>query len=888
MVKVKKFLSLLITIFLILSTFAFAEYSSDPSYYEGKPIDESKEGKEYYREGNVIVYPAKMGSKEERMMERFARGELSEQEMRAMAKAKSGSSFDEMEFKKEMMDLKDRVQRKDAFSYENEGYGQTYSAGPSYEGYSKEQIIFGMVFQHIGDDVDPRDIKQYCSDPNKVADIVIKKLKDKVGDLQKLCTRFEEQESKCNEYSEKGCSQIGTSIVRNDATEAEKLQSVAYSCPANKDAIVEACKKRSLSYMEQRIKNTEETCKQRFDFEGERLTKECERFRENTICDKEKFIGKCMGGIKKEDFERKKCPENPVSQCDAGTSVQKKTDANGCVYYYCEKITTNVCAQDVQQCPDGSYVKRIPPGCNFESCPTTTKCPSTPPAGCPIYECVPGAVSVQNPTTCCYECKSSNSVAQHCKETDGGYDIYTKGVIYPFGVEPGKSDVCINDKTLAEYGCNPDGSYGGDKQYTCEYGCKDGACLRSSVTTCPDSSIPTCAAGTTIQKKTDDKGCVYYYCQTTTATPSTTSNSTPITGSVVLSTYDDYLSHCENSWLAQQRACSNTPNVCDKDTFIEKCKEQEKRNYGDFTLKIAKNCELQTQSEIKHMEQRCAGIDEERSRCLEQSTKRCEQMKGVAEKCKETLTEENLRKFIVEETKKRCKFTDIIEDEDDVKKSEKAEIVLAVLNTATEDDIEKLELFIDDLKEDLKLQDTTVYKGTINPNNFGDIKLLPFVVNAKLSSAASSERAKEVKARIVAGQNAEESAGKLASLRDSDVPNEYLYIIEDKASDVLNVSNNLKEIEKKEDEKGFGYKVRRFLGLAKKAEEAEIKQLGESKEKLKGSIDVLAKLADEVPSDVAKSILKEQVESLKKQQEDIEVLIKTKEKKAKGLLGIFG
>ena len=212
---------------------------------------------------------------------------------------------------------------------------------------------------------------------------------------------------------------------------------------------------------------------------------------------------------------------------------------------------------------------------------------------------------------------------------------------------------------------------------------------------------------------------------------------------------------------------------------------------------------------------------------------------------------------------------------------------MAVLNTASEDDMQKLELFIDDLKEDLKLQDTTVYKGTIKPNNFGDIKLLPFVVNAKISTFASSERSREVKAKIVAGQKVEEAAGKLASLRDSDVPSEYIYIIEDKASDVLDVSDKLKEIEKKEEQKGLGYKIRLFLGLAKKAEEVEIKQLGESNEKLKNSIETLAKLIDEVPSDVAKAILKEQVESLKKQQEDIEVLIETKAKKAKGLFGIF-
>ena len=870
MVKLKKSLSLIIAVFLILSNLAFAQ-PTEAGFNERKTIENSKESQ-------IAVYPSQISSEKKRTMESLIKSGVSDEEMRKIIKEKFGNDFDEMEFKKGMIELKGRITRKETFSYERERFEQGYNAGPSYEGYSKEQIIFGMVFQHIGDDVDPRDIKQYCSDPNKVADIVIKKLKDKVGDLQKLCTRFEEQEAKCNEYSKKGCSQIGSAMVREDASEIEKMNSLAYSCPVNKDAIVEACKKRSLSYMEQRIKNTEETCKQRFDFEGERLTKECERFRENTICDKEKFIEKCMGGIKKEDFEERGeksgfmyanwqcydgyaesqtdsscksseswqelarksceghcyadkskcgvnsfsvsgecgkvtkpiCPAYPVPQCGEGDKLLTRTDANGCTYYYCEKITTNVCAQDVQQCPDGSYVARDPANnCNFKPCPTRI-CPD------PI---MPACASGTTPEK---KSDEKNCVYYYCKTIP-----------------------------------------------------------------CPEVSKPVCADGQSMTTKHDDKGCITGY-ECVSITTSDQSSQSSVTGYAVLNTYDDFVRQCENSWMQQQRACSNTPNVCDKDTFIEKCKEQEKRNYGDFTLKIAKNCGLQTQSEIRHVEQRCAKLDGEITRCLEESTKRCEQMKGVAEKCRETLTEENLRKFILEETKKRCKFTDIIEDENDLKKAEKVEIALAVLNTATDDDFDKLELFVDNLKEELKLQDTTVYKGTINPNNFGDIKLLPFVVNAKLSSAASSERAKEVKARIVAGQKAEEAAGKLASLRDSDVPAEYLYIIEDKASDVLDVSENLDDIEKKEDEKGFAYKVRRFLGLAKKAEEAEIKQLGESNEKLKGSIDALAKLADEVPSDVAKAILKEQVESLKKQQTDIEVLIATKDKKSKGLLGLFG
>ena len=310
--------------------------------------------------------------------------------------------------------------------------------------------------------------------------------------------------------------------------------------------------------------------------------------------------------------------------------------------------------------------------------------------------------------------------------------------------------------------------------------------------------------------------------------------------------------------------------------------------HEDISSKARHNCEMQAAVEFKHAEQRCLSIDKERQHCSEKSAKRCTQMTGLSQRCKEFMTEDNIRKFIIEEAQKKCRFSGILKDDKEIIKLEKVEVILAVSNTATKEDLEKLALFVENLHEELKLQDTTVYKGTISPKSFGDIKLLPFVTNAKISTAVSSERSKEVKTKIVAGLKAEEVAGKLASLRDSDVPSQYLYIIEDKASDVLNVSNKLEEIGKKDEQKGIGYKIKLFLGLAKAAEQQEVKQLQESEIKIKASIEALTKLIDEVPSDVAKAVLKEQVENLKNQQDDIEALIETKEKKSKGLFGIFG
>lgn len=1008
MVNANKLLSLIVSLFLILSNIAIAQLS-DSSSFEGKPIDPSREGIDYYREGDVIVYPHKMGSREKEMMERFNRGEFSEEEMRRMAKEKFGKDFNEMEFKKSMIEFEERMERKDTFSYEHEGY-EGYDYGPSYEGYSKEHMIFGMIFEYIADDIDPREIKQYCKEPEKIADILISKLKESVGELQSICGKFAEMETKCEEHSKKACSQIGTAFVREDATEMEKINAIAYSCPVNNYAIVEACKKRSKFHLQQRIENADEECRKRFDFEGERLLRECERFKQDQICDREKYIERCIGrreeprfdkgkgpgfseakwechdgtvesqsdtscrssraweemarkscdgkcnretgkcgvnsfSVSRECEEQKTCPEQPIPDCGEGHLLRKKVDSNGCGVYYCEREAT-VCPKDVKQCPDGSYVSREGPNCEFRACPNVecgtdadckkgicpdgstyrqyscsnnkcitinylqdpchAKCPLPPP--CPT-QLIYGDPSPDDPNKCPrYQCPSTycgggssdpNCICPegHKKEINqqavGPQTVYwcVKSVACSKPTCEGVYDTGQKDSNGCPiFGCPPACSAvtkptcAAEERLETYYDNK--GCISSyqcvKYQTCSTVQKPTCTEGQRMTTKYDDKGCVVgYECVTITTSDSS------ITGHATFSN-ENIKEQCEKSWTHQQRICSESQNVCDKESFIQKCKEHEKKNFDDFTVKMEKHCSAETMPEIKHAEQRCSRLEEDRQKCLEHSAKRCEHMKGLADKCKEFMTEENLRKFILEEAKKRCKFTDIIEDEEDVRKADKVEIILAVLNTATKDDVAKLKLFIDGLKEDLKLQDTTIYKGVIKPNSFGDIKLMPFVVNAKISTHVSSERSKEVKARIVARTKVEEAASKLVSLRNSDIPSEYLYIIEDKANDVLDAAGKLGEVEKKEEQKGFGYKIRLFLGLAKAAENEEIKQLEESKSKLQNSIETLTKLIDEVPSDVAKSILKEQVENLKQQREEIQVLVETKEKKSKGLFGVFG
>src|SRR3989344_4572906 len=393
MVNIRKSLSLVISLFVLLSNIAFAQYS-DPGQYEGRPIDPSREGIDYYREGEVIVYPSNSGPGN-------MDGNFNEEEMRRLMKEKYGDKFSEEAFNKRIIEMRGREQRKESFSYENEGYENRYYEGPSYEGYSKESMIFSMVFEHIGNDIDPREIKQYCSEPEKIADMVILKFKEKVGDLQSVCSKIAEKEKNCLENSKKSCEQAGKPYVKEGANELEKISALAYACPLNREKILEACKKRSEYYTGQRMQNMGRECEERFNSDGEKRVRECEQFRQNSVCEKEKYMMQCTGpetkdvpesrdklfssarwecydgtiesqtdvSCKSHSFwsesarktcegrcskesgkcgvnslsvsgecgnEMSSCPKYPVPNCEQGNVVREKRDSNNCVYHYCE------------------------------------------------------------------------------------------------------------------------------------------------------------------------------------------------------------------------------------------------------------------------------------------------------------------------------------------------------------------------------------------------------------------------------------------------------------------------------------------------------------------------------------------------------------------------
>jgi len=141
---------------------------------------------------------------------------------------------------------------------------------------------------------------------------------------------------------------------------------------------------------------------------------------------------------------------------------------------------------------------------------------------------------------------------------------------------------------------------------------------------------------------------------------------------------------------------------------------------------------------------------------------------------------------------------------------------------------------------------------------------------------------------VYSGNKPRKVMEKILQLRELGVPGEFRGILEDEADDLLDVSKSLEELGNEEEGKGFGYKIRLFLGFAKDIEDDEIRRLGLSKDRLETSITSLSRLADIISDETAKAILIEQVAELERQKEDIDDLIESKVKKSKGLLRLFG
>ncbi|MFC2016587.1 Kazal-type serine protease inhibitor [Chloroflexota bacterium] len=741
--------------------------------------------------------------------------------------------------------------------------------GPSYEGFNKEEMLFGRLYPFIDEAMSTGEIQQHCDESEKIADIVISKVNAKIGGISNVCKEIEEQERECKERIEKDCSYMGHPDLSYAIDELDKLEMLSNSCPVNKDAIIKACILRSKEHMQDRLELIEQNCKYQWEDYGSRDQQNCERMSSENICNEDEYVDDCMDkfGVKPEDFECQPFLVHKPS-CDYG-HLETEYDHKGCEIGYrcieedCPSEWDPVCGHNGATYQNKCHAERAGVSYSFGECKT-----------CPITnEEVERRVN---------DCKSENGNPQRVYENDCVIDVQCEIITPQCPLSDEEIERKINDCT------SQNGVHEKVYRNDCVTEVRCDIPVQCALT---DEEVEKqaneCVSQNGVVDRVYENDCVVKV-NCIIEEPDTIPTGAAVTGNVVLETYDDYVNECKRNWQYQKENCEQIQKQCKgKDGFIGDCIQREKENYERELSRVDRQCEIDSMSQIRHMERQCVRMEADMQRCIDDGKRRCEMEQGLGIKCREEINEESFRNFVIKETEKRCKFMPFFEKKD-FSEYKEMEVVLAVLDTVSDEEISKLEGVVGNLHKKVELDGKIIFAGTINPNEFGEIKQFNFIVDAKLIAPESSEVAKERKEEIISRINPIEVVQKLLELRDTGVSSEYKYLIEGEASDILDVSDDLDELSKTEESKGIGYKIKLFLGFAKGIEDDEIEKLELSRQRLETSIASLSKLADEIPDDIAKSILKAQVEELERQKQDMDDLIEQKEKKSKGLLRLFG
>lgn len=92
---------------------------------------------------------------------------------------------------------------------------------------------------------------------------------------------------------------------------------------------------------------------------------------------------------------------------------------------------------------------------------------------------------------CCTDYKEvCNALTGTCKDSDGGQNFYTNGIVTTGVNEGGFSDFCLDSNQLIEYYCS--GNEVNKIDYKCQTGCKDGACVTCGNGKCEDGEAGGC------------------------------------------------------------------------------------------------------------------------------------------------------------------------------------------------------------------------------------------------------------------------------------------------------------------------------------------------------------------------------------------------------------
>lgn len=736
---------------------------------------------------------------------------------------------------------------------------------PSIKG-NEDDYIKGWILEKVHEEVgDAGDLfEHYCDNPEELVVMLEQQISSVFGGYEGVCQKLEEKAKDCQHRVETACN-FGHDGVNSYA--------VQYSCPPDQNEIVELCIRKMNERNENMLQNAKEYCMNEWSYNQQFFQSEClNQQNYNRICNYEEFMRQCEGET------------NP----NQGEKCQR--EGGYCIHWEDE------CKEGYQgigpvDCPQGRSGQCCVPKYDYD--PTNDPKKDCEMAGGRWREfsdgCGDSCALLKGQEIAC-----TMAMTMAC---DCGSDKCWDGqrcVPNPVTDETNTEPIVGGDRD--EHGCIPSAGY-----TWCESKQK---CLRTWEEECPSVDSTT---------NYDDTGDA-----TVTADGSTLTGNAILTGKVnydadmnvvsvesTISTGPAYypVEDCETKWQYQKRECEKIESLCSQDDFIEMCIEQKERDVARFKEKVQQTCREQAEKEYEYAKRHCENIEERREQCLETEKQRCAEIHDAVQKCHDFISSGTLREEIKEKVTRACKLRkyepvkdEVYEEPDETGEEEGEglkEVVLALSEDITPTEIVELNTIVQELQESSEINGVKIYKGLIEPYSLDKLKSLPYVVDAKYNTVRTIKREQQKPQKMdeyIRKSDLENVLRKILAMKQSsDMPEEFAPIIDAHAEDLIEVSEDLDEIEKNEEEKGFTYKFRMFLGLAKEAEQAEIEQIRNNKDKLDESIAELEALMEEIPDLTAKATLQSQIETLEQQKEDLEELMAKKEKKAKGWLNfLFG
>ena len=292
------------------------------------------------------------------------------------------------------------------------------------------------------------------------------------------------------------------------------------------------------------------------------------------------------------------------------------------------------------------------------------------------------------------------------------------------------------------------------------------------------------------------------------------------------------------------------------------------------------HCSVEAKIEVKRQTKMCERFDKEKVRCKEKSLNMCDKLTEVQNLCKEKLTEDSLRTFILKEAKRRCAFVDV---QDDLAGAEESTGYLALVTLsedATVKQIQELEISLGSTLDRYRaIADSIVYgaafdskekadkAGKIAASFSGSVVVGVDVV--KDFRSKESDKNKDLRKRmLLAAKKIEDSRGDFEGVAQT--------------QDIVETAEELK---KQEEGKGTVYNFLKFFGAKKAQELGEATTLEEKNAKIDALIKELEGQLEGEDDPVTSTMLADEIKTLGEQKDDLNKHIEAKKEDAGGIFG---